>query len=230
MAVTVTGSTAKLGGPVMPGNIRPIPANTRCSWVVTSIWWTQLISYPICPSSFKEAKCFYSTHLWRFNIVGGLRDQDVARSDSDRQGTNFESCFWKAVSSHSCHHPQDVLLAQFSPYVNKDRLRPQSFHFRLYVSMWRQNLHYTFGMVIVRPAFCPLICNQQRWEVFTSTTAERQSLGMSVLELHNQIITMDTAIYVQDWYCIRIGMSRNNRTNDMFLWWANDQHQSYIRH
>ena len=33
---------------------------------------------------------------------------------SDRQGSTFESCVWKAVSSHSSHHPQEVLLAQLS--------------------------------------------------------------------------------------------------------------------
>ena len=40
-----------------------------------------------------------------------LRDREVACSASDCQGSNFEICFWSAVSSH---HPQAVLLAQFS--------------------------------------------------------------------------------------------------------------------
>ena len=42
---------------------------------------------------------------------------------------NFESCVWRAVSSHSSHHPQEVLLAQFSLYVHKGGLKPDSFHF-----------------------------------------------------------------------------------------------------
>ena len=38
---------------------------------------------------------------------------------SDRQGSNFESCGWRAVSFHLSHHPQEALLAQFSLYVHK---------------------------------------------------------------------------------------------------------------
>ena len=33
------------------------------------------------------------------------------------------------VSSQSSHHPQEVLLAQFSLYVHKGGLKPKSFHF-----------------------------------------------------------------------------------------------------
>ena len=36
--------------------------------------------------------------------MGNLRDWEVACSASDRQGLNFESCVWRAVSSHSSHH------------------------------------------------------------------------------------------------------------------------------
>ena len=32
-------------------------------------------------------------------------------------------------SSQSSHHPQEVLLGQFSPYVRKGGLKPASFHF-----------------------------------------------------------------------------------------------------
>ena len=44
------------------------------------------------------------------------------------QGLNFESCVWKPVSFHSSHHPQEVLLAQFSLYVHKSGLKPDSFN------------------------------------------------------------------------------------------------------
>ena len=44
------------------------------------------------------------------------------------QGSNFECCVWRTVSSHSSHHPQEVLLAQFSLYVHKGGLKPDSFH------------------------------------------------------------------------------------------------------
>ena len=63
------------------------------------------------------------------DFVGNLRDREVAYSASDRQGSNFESCVWRTVSSHSSHHPQEVLLAQFSLYVHKGGLKPDSFHF-----------------------------------------------------------------------------------------------------
>ena len=49
-------------------------------------------------------------------------------SASGLQGSNFESCVWRAVSSLSSHHPQEVLLAQFSLYVHKSALKPDSFH------------------------------------------------------------------------------------------------------
>ena len=65
----------------------------------------------------------------KVSIVGSLRDREVACSASDRQGSNFESCVWRTVSSQSSHHPQEVLLAQFSLYVHKSGLKPDSFHF-----------------------------------------------------------------------------------------------------
>ena len=40
------------------------------------------------------------------------------------QGSNFKSGVWRAVSPHSSHHPQEVLLAQFSIYVYTDGLNP----------------------------------------------------------------------------------------------------------
>ena len=64
----------------------------------------------------------------KVSIVGSLRDRKVACSASDRQGSNFESSVWKTVSSN---HPQEVILAQFSLYVHKGGLKPDSFHFIL---------------------------------------------------------------------------------------------------
>ena len=76
-------------------------------------------------------KMFLPHPRLKVSIVERLRDQEIACSASDRQGSNFESCVWKTVSSHSTHHPQEVLLAQFSLYVHKGRLKPDSFHFCL---------------------------------------------------------------------------------------------------
>ena len=78
---------------------------------------------------FKETKCFFPDHSYRFNIVDSLRDREVACTASDSQGANFEFCIWRVVSSHSSHYPQQVLWAQFSLHVHKGDLNPHSFHF-----------------------------------------------------------------------------------------------------
>ena len=82
----------------------------------------------------KETKMILPHPRVKVSIVGSLRDREVACSASDRQGSNFESCVWRTVSSQSSHHPQEVLLAQFSLYVHKGGLKPDSFHFARYVS------------------------------------------------------------------------------------------------
>ena len=86
----------------------------------------------------KETKLFLPHPRVKVSIVGSLRDREVACSASDRQGSNFESCVWRTVSFQSSHHPQEVLLAQFSLYVHKGGLKPDSFHFisPLYVSVF----------------------------------------------------------------------------------------------
>ena len=77
----------------------------------------------------KETKMFLPHPRVKVSIVGSLRDREVACSASDRQDLNFESCVWRKVSSQSSHHPQEVLLAQFSLYVHTGGLKPDSFHF-----------------------------------------------------------------------------------------------------
>ena len=77
----------------------------------------------------KETKMFLPHPRVKVSIVGSLRDREVACSASDRQGPNFESCVWRTVSSQSSHHPQELFLAQFSLYVHKGGLKPDSFHF-----------------------------------------------------------------------------------------------------
>ena len=66
---------------------------------------------PLWHFSFEDTKCFFPAHSNRFNIVGSLR-----------HGSNFESFVWRAVSSHSSHHPEEALLAQFSLYAHKGGL------------------------------------------------------------------------------------------------------------
>ena len=53
----------------------------------------------------KEAKRFLPHILVKLSIVGSLRDLEVVCSAPDLQGLTFESCVWRAVSSHSSHHP-----------------------------------------------------------------------------------------------------------------------------
>ena len=72
----------------------------------------------------KETKMFLPHPRVKLSIVGSLRDREVACSASDRQGSNFESCVWRTVSSHSSHHLRRFLLAQFSLYVHKGGLKP----------------------------------------------------------------------------------------------------------
>ena len=79
-----------------------------------------------CLGGLKETKMFFPHPRVKVIIVGRLRDREVTCSASDRQGSNFESCVWRTVSSH---HPQEVLPAQFSLYVYKGGLKPDSFHY-----------------------------------------------------------------------------------------------------
>ena len=110
----------------------------------------------------KETKMFLPHPRVKVSIVGSLRDREVACSASDRQGSNFESCVWRTVSSQSSHHPQEVLLAQFSLYVHKGGLKPDSFHFymisgsnlrKTVSSVWSQKsatLHFIFNWFTYR--------------------------------------------------------------------------------
>ena len=74
----------------------------------------------------KETKLFLPHPRVKVSIVGSHRDREVACSASDRQGSNFESCVWRTVSSQTS---QEVILAQFSLYVHKGGLKPDSFYF-----------------------------------------------------------------------------------------------------
>ena len=94
----------------------------------------------------KETKLFLPHPRVKVSIVGSLRDREVACSASDRQGSNFESCVWRTVSSQSSHHPQEVLLAQFSLYVHKGGLKPDSFHFISF--LWPLEIFYSYSVGI----------------------------------------------------------------------------------
>ena len=95
----------------------------------------------------KETKMFLPHPRVKVSIVGSLRDREVACSASDRHGSNFVFCVWRTVSFQSSHHPQEALLAQFSLYVRKGGLKPDSFHFLLCTHMFigpylRYNIYF----------------------------------------------------------------------------------------
>ena len=75
------------------------------------------------PPRWFERKKYILHPLVKLSILGSLRDREAACSASDLQGLNFDSRVWRAVSSHSSHHPQEFLLAQFSLYVHKSALK-----------------------------------------------------------------------------------------------------------
>ena len=100
---------------------------------------------PLVSAVSKKQKMFLPHPRVKASIAGSLRDREVACSVSDRQGSNFESCVWRTVSSQSSHHPQEVLLAQFSLYVHKGGLKPDSFHF------YTPSLHSTLSHNMAPP-------------------------------------------------------------------------------
>ena len=111
------------------------------------LWPCSRLTYASCQIRFQNIISTYGhlnaimRHSRSANIVGSLCDQNVASSVSDSQGSNFESCDWRAVSSHSSHHSQDVLLAQFSRSVHKGWLKPHSFQLISFVGLPSVNLY-----------------------------------------------------------------------------------------
>ena len=126
--------------------------------------------------------------LVKLSIVGSLRDREVASSASDLQGLNFKSCVWR--SSHSSHHPQEVLLAKFSLYVHKSGLNPD--HFIFYCDCWSLSrcikyvLHYVAHNSYIwnesgfRPPLCTYMLNWARrnswgwWDDWDDTVLQTQ--------------------------------------------------------
>ena len=121
----------------------------------------------------KETKLFLPHPRVKVSIVGSLRDREVACSASDRQGSSFEFCVWRTVSSQSSHYPQEVLLAQFSLYVHKGGLKPDSFHFISLPMLWVYS-HYKCLTLSVRGLTLDVFRHQ------TQTSKKRQILTSKV--------------------------------------------------
>ena len=90
----------------------------------------------------KKTKLFLPHPRVKLSIVGSFRGRKVACSASDRHGSIFRSCVWRTVSSHSSHHPQEFLMAQFSLYVHKGCPKPDSFHFIYLTDSHSAHLNY----------------------------------------------------------------------------------------
>ena len=125
----------------------------------------------------KETKMFLPHPRVKVSIVGSLRDREVACSASDRQGSNFESCVWRTVSSQSSHHPQEVLLAQFSLYVHKGGLKPDSFHY-LSKCFMHATQYFAFFEKLSRKGIPSSSYNSCRKTLFTFVPAIRCSLSL----------------------------------------------------
>ena len=97
--------------------------------VSTAAFYTRVRGSVPGLGGLKETEMFLLHPRVKVSIVGSLCDREVACSASDRQGSNFEFCVWRKVSSQSSHHPQEIILAQFSLYVHEGGLKPDSFHF-----------------------------------------------------------------------------------------------------
>ena len=111
--------------------------------------------------------------------MGSFRDREVACSASDLQGLNFESCDWRAVSSH---HSQAVLPAQFSLYVHKSGLKPDSSHLLL-ISVAASQEH------------CLPHCPKRR-------AARRAGNRVGVLHIHGWVHHVDIGILFTAVICI----------------------------
>ena len=88
----------------------------------------------------------------KVSIVGSLRDREVACSASDRQGR-----ISNPVSSQSSHHPQEVLLAQFSLYVHKGGIKPHLFLFyeQAFGKRFTYKCHRVFQHLTILKKCCP---------------------------------------------------------------------------
>ena len=92
---------------------------------------------PLCPQSFKGAQ--FPRWFAKIQYCGQPPWQRGSVLSLRPAGSNFESRVWRAVSPHSSHHPQDVLLSQFGLYVHKGGLKPHSFHFDTIHLSWALN-------------------------------------------------------------------------------------------
>ena len=132
---------------------------------------------------FKETKMILPHTRVKVSIVGSLCDREVACSASDRQGSNFESCVWRTMSSQSSHHPQKVLLAQFSLYVHKGGLKPDLFHFHFaFTSTHTIVTHSPINCQIIQLEFTPTDFTKWRSTLFKYIANSCHILSLTCLK------------------------------------------------
>ena len=92
----------------------------------------KLSAWKVGDRGFKETKCFLLRSPLKIRYCGEpLQPRgSVLQRASCRQGSNFVFSVWRAVSSHSPHHPQEVPLAQHSQHVQAAKTPLISFLFR----------------------------------------------------------------------------------------------------
>ena len=122
------------------------------SYKAASLWSRRSrVRPPLWHSSFKETK--YTSPLTReYSILCSLRDREVACSASNHQGSNFEFCLRRTVSSNLSYHPHKVHVDQFSLYVHTGGLKPHIFIQVLYYTVhsihWNRLKHWVWMKVI----------------------------------------------------------------------------------
>ena len=91
----------------------------------------------------KETNLFLPHPLIKISIVGSLREREVACS-------NFDTLVQREVSTHSSHLSQEVMPAQFSLFVHKCGLKPQSFHFNSNLQrLWARDIEFLGDISII---------------------------------------------------------------------------------
>ena len=121
MAVSVTGPTAKLGGPTIPG--KNLLESVDFDIILCEVEKWTLIKHETFTQNWFNVGPPSSLRRWP-NIKSILSECLVF---------NGLLLVWRAIvyleglSSNSSHHPQYILLAQCSLYVHKGGLKPHSF-------------------------------------------------------------------------------------------------------
>ena len=90
-----------------------------------------------------------STAAFHARVRGSVPGIGGLKGTTENQGSNFESCVWRTVSSQSSHHPQEVLLAQFSLYTCTQRWPKARFILFHFISGM-------YGIPSAKPYFCLL--------------------------------------------------------------------------